>query len=419
LRVALARLRGPAAIYLGAAVLARIGFILLIPLYSRKLNAAEYGDYVLAQTAMSLAPAFVMGLPAALSLFYFDSSDRALSRKRVGAVAKLTVIVTFSVAAVVQLLILLLVPGSATGLFARWSLTCVLVAAAGGVLAIVPVQFLRDSQQPLVAAVFQMTEFFLVVGTGLLFVSVLGRGLQGSLEALAVTYTVLGVASIFFTYAYLGGTLSRRLSKKALRFSTPYIGHFLALWVQGAADRWTMKLVGSGGSLGPYSLASQFSTPTTLVVGAWNLERGPRTGELYREGGLMAIRRDMRRMVQSYFVASALPSLAVLGAIPFLRLLIGTGFYSALVYLPALLLFNVIDALYLPCFLVVYYDSKSRWISMVTGISAVASIALSAALVPLFGVWGAVLARGAASVLRTSSMGFAATRCFALNRREL
>jgi O-antigen/teichoic acid export membrane protein len=391
-----------------------VGFILLIPLYTRRLGAAEYGDYVLAQTALSLAPAFVLGLPAALSLFYFDSPDRALSRKRVGAVAKLTIIVTLCVAALTQTLIVLLVPVSAAGLFARWSLTCVLVAAAGNVLAVVPVQFLRDAQKPLAAAAFQLAEFVLIVGTGILFVSTFQRGLQGSLEALALTYAVLGLASIIFTFAYLGGTLTRALGKEALRFSLPYIAHYVALWVQGVADRWTMKLSGMGASLGPYSLASQLSTPSAMVVNAWNLERGPRTGELFRSGGLPAIRRDMRRMVKSYMLASAIPSLVIVAATPLLRLYISPSFHGALLYLPLLLLFNFVDALYLPCFLVVYYDSKSRWISTVTAISAVASIALSAVFVPLFGVWGALLARGAASLVRTSSLGFAASRCFAL-----
>jgi O-antigen/teichoic acid export membrane protein len=417
-RALLAKLKGPAAIYLLAGILTRLGFILLIPLYTRKLNAAEYGDYILAQTALTLAPAFVLGLPAALSRFYFDSPDQAISRTRVGGVAKLTGIVTVSVAAVMQALIVLLVPASATGLFARWSLTCVLVAAAGNVLAVVPVQFLRDAQKPVAAAAFQLAEFLLIVGTGILFVSGLRRGLNGSLEALASTYAALGVTSIVFTYAYLGGTISRTLAKEALRFSVPYVPHFLALWVQGVADRWTMRLSGAGPSLGPYSLASQLSTTGTLVVNAWNMERSPRTGEIYREGGLSAIRRDMPRMVQSYMIASAVPSAVLVAATPLLRLFVGARFYSALWYLPVLLLFNFIDSLYFPGYLVVYYDGKSRWISTVTGVSAVASIALSAAFVPLFGVWGAILARGAASLLRTSSLGFAASRCFALARRK-
>ena len=418
LRSLLVRLKGPAAIYLLAGILTRVGFILLIPLYSRKLNPEQYGDYVLAQTALSVAPAFVLGLPAALSRFYFDSPNRALSQGRVGGVAKLTIIVTLAVGGMTQGLILLLARASATGLFSRWSLTCVLVAAAGNVLALVPVQFLRDAQRPLAAVAFQLAEFLLILGTGIFLVSSLERGLEGSLEGLAITYAVLGLASIIFTYAFLGGRVSMELSKEALRFSMPYIPHYVANWVQGVADRWTMKLSGAGASLGPYSLGSQLSTPSSLVVNAWNLERGPRTGELYREGGLPAIRSNLRVIVRSYVAAAAVPSVVLIAAIPVLRLYIGAKFYSALWYLPALLLISFIDALYHPFFQVVYYDSKSRWISTVTATSAVASIALSAVFVPLFGVWGAVLARGASTLVRTCSLGFAARRCFALDRMK-
>lgn len=413
-RALVARLRGPAAIYLLAGILTRVGFIILIPLYSRKLDAEAYGDYVLAQNALGLAPALVLGLPAALSLYYFDSPDREVSRRRVGAVAKMNVMATLCVVALLEPLILGLVPASVTGLFSRWSLTCVLIAAAGSVLALIPVQFFRDSQKPVVAAAFQLAEFVLIVGTGIWFVSTLGRGLPGSLEALAATYSLLGAASIVFTYGYLGGTLSRGIVKEVLRFSLPYVAHFSALWIQSVADRWTMKVAKQGASLGPYALANQLSTPSTMVVNAWNLERGPRTGELFRGGGLAAIRRDMRRMVVSYMVASAVPSIGIIAATPLLRLFISSSFYSALVYLPALLLFNFIDALYLPSFLVVYYASKSRWISVVTTVSAIASIALSAVFVPVFGVWGAVAAHGMASLVRTSSIGFAASRCLAL-----
>ena len=413
-RALFSRLTGPAAIYLLAGILTRVGFIVLIPLYSRRLNEAEYGDYVLAQTALSVAPAVVLGLPAALSIFYFDSRDRMESRRRVGAVAKLTFFVTLGAAVLAQIGIITVVPPTATGLFARWSLTCVVIASAGSVLALVPVQFLRDSQRPLPAAVFQLAEFLLIVGTGILFVSTLRRGLPGSLEALAVTYTILGSTSIVFIYAYLGGRLSRPLTRQALRFSLPYIAHFIAIWVQGVADRWTMKFAGLGTTLGPYSLANQLSTPSSMVVNAWNLERSPRTGELYREGGLVAIRRSIRKIVQSYVIASVVPSLLVVAGIPLLRFFVSKSFYGALSYLPALLLVNFIDALYHPGFQVVYYDSRSRWISAVTGISAVASIVLSAVFVPWLGVWGAVLAKAAASLVRSASMGAAAQRCFAL-----
>ena len=68
-------LRSNAAIYLGGSVLSRIGAVILIPLYTRRLTPADYGEYAIAVSFLSLLPNLLsLGLTAGLT--------RVFSRRR-------------------------------------------------------------------------------------------------------------------------------------------------------------------------------------------------------------------------------------------------------------------------------------------------------------------------------------------------
>lgn len=64
-----------------------------------------------------------------------------------------------------------------------------------------------------------------------------------------------------------GGTKSARLSS-SFRFAFPFLPHFVAQWVLGAADFWILGKAGFEQELGSYSLAAQVVVPATMVVTA-------------------------------------------------------------------------------------------------------------------------------------------------------
>lgn len=402
----LRRLRSPSVIYLLANALTRLGAFALIPLYVRRLDETAYGDYVLAQTVLALAPALALGMPMAIARFYFDAEDLTVARRRFGSVARWTMVLSAGVAALCALAVFFVPAG--TGLVSRRAMWLLDVAVLGNVVYGIPSQHTRNAQQPVIAVAFQLSEFVLLVGTGILFVAGLGRGFTGAVESLAVTYAVLGLVGAVYILRAVDGSLSPALLRESLRLALPYVPHFLAQWVQSAADRWSLKLAGQDASVGTYGLASQLSMPPQMVVSAWYLERAAVMGEGFRSGGLRRLGEMLPRARHTFLLMAVVPSVLVVLGIPVLRLIVPRE--GVFLYLPALLLVGVVDALYYPHQLVLYYAGRSRLLAGATVASAVATIAAVWIFVPPFGMWGAVMARLVSTATKTGIVWVASLR---------
>lgn len=402
--------RRPTAIYMMASALTRVGGLLLVPFYTRAMPAADYGDYALALTILALGPALALGFPAALTKFYFDVSDKQAAAARYGAVARILLGVSSLVAVLAQVLITALAP-SGPGLLSLWGLTCVNIATWGSTLLVIPVQFARDTQRPLLATAFQGLEFVLTLSLGILFAYGLSGGLFGALAALGLTYGLLGLTSVAYTWWRLPARLHTELSREAFSFSLPYVPHFLAVWVQGVVERWALKFAGESEALASYSIANQLSSPVNLAVLSWNLESSARSGEVFRSEGTEGLRRNLKRVTKQYLLVSALPSALILALLPLVRPVFGDRYGDVIWYAPFLLAAIAIEACYNPPNQVAYYTGHSGRIAAATTFSAVAAMVASAVLVPQFGAWGAAAARIIAALSRTGAMWYTAYDC--------
>jgi O-antigen/teichoic acid export membrane protein len=409
----LARFRGPMAIYLGASILARVGSIFLIPLYTRRLSRAEYGDYSLAQAVVQILPAVLtLGLGVAIPRFFYEG-DAKTSRAHAATIATWLCVLAFGGGVIAEIGVLM-AGHTGSGLFARWELTCVVIASVGAAFASVPSVYLRAVERPLYASAFQIAQFVATAGFGILLVGGVGRGLTGSIEALAVANGILGIASLAFTMRELRGALDKKLLRESVVFSVPFLVHQLALWLQAAADRWTMKGIGLDAELGTYSLAATLVAPVTLFVAAFADADGPRQGEAYRAAGLDGIRARLRRTFIGYVVATIVPGVLVLAGVPVLSFVIGKNFASALYLVPFLLVAPILDALYYPSTNVVYYASRTRYVPIATLCATATNVFLNVLLIPRIGVAGAIAARVTSAGVRTAVISWAARRCLAL-----
>lgn len=402
---------GAAGVYTLSSVLSRAGAIVLIPLYTRRLSLADYGDYALAQTVMQILPSVLsLGLVSAVARFFFEGRDVATAQARTAAVARAQILLSVAFAALLQAGVLLARPGGTTGLFGRWELSCMVWASAGGAIAAIPSAYLRVRQRPIATSLFQLGQFLCFTGAGILLVSVLGRGLRGSIEAAALAYVVNGLAAVVFVLRALKGPLRRDVLREALRFSLPFVPHYVASQSQLIADRWTMKGAGLAEALGGYSLASQLATPTSMLVGAWNDAVGPSFGEAYRTGGLPALAARYWSWVRTFLVVAGGGSLLTVAGLPVVGLLVGDAFRHALWITPWLLCSIIIETLYYPSFDVLFFANRSGVIPFITALSTFLSVALNILLVPRYGVVGAIAARLCSMSVRSAVIFVAARR---------
>jgi O-antigen/teichoic acid export membrane protein len=395
---------GIAVVYLGATVLARAGAVLLVPLYTRRLTLAEYGDFALAQTLVAfLSTPIALGMHAAVGKFYFDLKDIAASRERVGSAARWLVVVTLTLAVLLESAVLLTRPAGSPGLFGRWELSCIVLGAAGASIGQVPTQYYKVAQRPFAAAAFQLTEFFVTVGSGLLMVLKLGRGLTGAVEALAMSGVAMGIVATLFVVIALKGPLALSTLREAVRFSIPFVPHAAGNQIQFVADRWVMKLTGQEAALGAYALANQLTTPVAMAVDAWHNASGPQMGEASREGGIPAMAARSRAYQRSYVLIAIAATAVLCLLLPVAVLLVGKSFKRALWLIPLICVSITIESLYFANAIFLTYGNKTSAIPKITVSAGVLNVVLNLALISTFGVGGAIAARMCATTYKATA----------------
>lgn len=394
-------LRSPVTIYLGVAIASRGVSFFLIPLYARHLSIEEYGDFALAQTAVGLLPMILtLGVVSAVPRAYFRERDPAEGLRRAGNVGAWAAVIGCMTAAIGETLILTVMPrGVAIGPFEA---SCVLAAAVGAALTSIPSVLFRAAQRPVRAAIFQVVEALSVAGATLYFVLARGMGLRGAVLGLTTAYTLNGVIALVVVFVVLRGRPRLTELRDLLTFSFPFVPHHAANWAQGASDRWILKGSGFDAILGAFALAGQVLSPATMTLNAFHDYASARMGEAYRERGIAGLRDACKRQRRQYFLSALIPTLACVLLVPPLRHLVGRSYVAAFWTLPILAAINLIDSQYFPNSNVLYYSERTKLIPRVTVVTAIANVILNLALIPAFGLPGALLARGATIVLRAS-----------------
>jgi O-antigen/teichoic acid export membrane protein len=346
------------------------------------------------------------GLTSGLTKEFYDGSIHA-GRARVGSAAKGMIIVATALAALLAVVIALVLRDGIGPLRQR-HLFLIDFAAVGTAVSFIPDAYLRAAQRPRPVVALQLGNLVSSSAFGVLFVSVLGRGVDGAIEAAACTATLTGTVGVLFTFLRLGGNDIAATTRRLFPFSIAFVPHFIASWAQDVGDRWLLSTVGGGRALGPYYVAGQLLSPVPMVVTSWNSAETPRLGELYRAGGLGALQGDLGRQYMSYAVAGVLPALAIVLLSPIAASFIGPNLRGAIPLLPFLAAAYVIDAFYYPGSNAVFYSGRPRAIPLTTVVSAGTGLAVGYVLLRGYGLAGLVAARIFTSALRAGLIGIAA-----------
>lgn len=401
-------LRSNAAIYLGGAVLSRIGAIILIPLYTRRLTPADYGEYALAVSLLQVLPhCMSLGLTAGLARVFFAEKEAARAKLRMGAVARGMVVIVASAVALLSLATYVLVPHSLFGIRRRVLMLLVL-ASAGTAFGMIPDLYFRSSQRPKPAVALQLTSFLSMAGLGVLFVVGLRRGVDGVIEAAVCSSCLMGIIALVFVHLRLPGNDSVAETRAAIPFSLALVPNVLAAWVQMTADRWILTAYGATAALGTYYLAVQLLTPISMVTASWNDSQAPRYGELYRSGGAAAAYEALRPYYRTYALVTLVPALGILCASPILPIVIGPKFLGAISVMPMLGAALVIDSLYYPATNYLFYVGRTTLIPLATVTTGIVATGLAILLLPRFGLPGLIACRFFGSVTRALAMMLAA-----------
>jgi O-antigen/teichoic acid export membrane protein len=400
-------LRSPTLAYTGLAALSRASSILLAPFLTRNLTGAEYGDLAFYQSAAGvLAMLLSLGLLAAITRFFFEGSDRGSALVKAGGIARWLFLSVIG-GATLLLAALLLSPMSDSNKH-HWLST--VLAAVGTASIAVPLALARARQRPFVVFWLAIVELGGLMAATLALVGPLGRGLDGALEAMAMSGAFSAVTALAVVFISVPGKLVGSHLREALRFSVPFIPHFIANQLLTIGDRWILKANGLEARLGPYALASQLSAPIGIVVVAHNETASAVLGEQTRERGKDWLHTQLPSLAKGYYRIALPLCLLTSASAPLLPILFSDRFAEASLLLPFLGLSLLIEVLYYPAANIIFFANETRYIPALSISAGVVSLLLNLALIPRWGAWGALVSRLLAMSLRSSLGAWLAVR---------
>jgi O-antigen/teichoic acid export membrane protein len=382
-------LRSGAAYTIASAIPRAVGFLLL-PVFTRILSPADYGQLSVALSVNAVASiVFALGFEIAVfrGLYRLENDPR-------GRVQFLRTTWTFLIyapllMATVCTAVLAPVLGSSDVLSAT-RLTLSLFGAAIFVAATtVPLVLFRAENRVrdymslnlAVAATTTALTLALVVGFRI--------GVEGWLLAVIVGNAVgLAFAVRRIPYArprpFDWETITR-----TLRLSLPVVPHFAALWTLQLADRVLVATLLSLTAAGVYSLGSNLALPVYMIVIGFGQAFMPDYAQATRSGGGIGLRRTISLQVGVVAALTAVCALLAPLAVRFLD----TSYASAAALVPWLVLGYAFLGLYaIPMNGVTLTHGRTRGLILVSGTGAATNIGMIIALGPRYGVEAVAIA---------------------------
>jgi O-antigen/teichoic acid export membrane protein len=260
------------ATYLVGAVIATIGALILLPVYTHALSPAAYGllETILRFVNMCMIVAFV-GLRQAFLRFYFDHDTQAwhktVTSTAVAANASIAIVI---VAPIVVLAALLIGQMELSTELGRSALSMESMIALSAWLLfesifMLGLSFLQVQLRSKAFVLAQAARTILLVVSNYTLLQLLGLGLEGALLGNLITAVVSGLIAGIGLLRWSGVRISRPALQQMVVYGLPYIPSAVLMYVIMNADRFALVYFGAIASLGILSLASKIGEMTLNV----------------------------------------------------------------------------------------------------------------------------------------------------------
>lgn len=405
----LRRLVSHSALYGAADVFTNVVNLLLIPVYTAYLSAADYGTLAILLLFGTLAKiVFRLGLDAGFFRVHYDLDTDDERRRLAGTVALFSAAVGTALFAVV---VLLAGPLSRLLLRTQEDAGLVVLAAADvylGTFAFVPLNLLRIQDRPGRFSAFSAGRHALNTLLKVVFVAS-GHGVAGVLWSDVIATGLFSLALVPTLVRHASGRFSPELLRPALGFGLPKVPHGLLVQVQNLADRKILDLFVTRAEVGVYQMGYTLGAGVKFASSAFEPAWGP---FVYSQLRSPDAPRTLARVATYAFAAFAGIGVALAALGPELLVLLTPSnptFWAGAPVIPVVALAYVLHGLFLVTSVGIGIAKQARYYPIVTTAAACVNVAFNFALIPRFGIlgaaWATVLAYAVMAVL-----GFAFSR---------
>ncbi|QHM48065.1 hypothetical protein C7M39_03073 (plasmid) [Lactiplantibacillus plantarum] len=365
-----------------------ISFI-LIPIFTRYMGAAEFGQVDLITTTINmLLPVVALSIADAVFRFVMDRNSDKVSVFTNG--------ISFTI-------LMILISGLSYPILLALHVSYtkyILIYLYFGLVQSLMQNFIRGIGYVKLFAINGLISSITLAGVGVIRIVLQHGGVIGYLDALifsnVVSIIILGIVARIWKF-YSFRSLDKRMLYTMLRYSTPLIPNaFLWFFTNDASRFFIVGMIGLTAN-GLYAVATKVPTVInifyTVFSQAWQIA----AVEEYEEN-------RNGRFFSNVFNTNAGLSLVLIGGIivvlkPMMRIFVATSYFSAWEIVPALLLASFFSNL--SGFLGTIYLATKQTIGIMktTVLGMIVNVILNCILIPLFGLQGAGIGAAAGFAL--------------------
>ena len=386
------------------------GFFLL-PLYTAYLTTTDYGINSIASSFTStMCFVVAFSLYSAVLRFYVDLKDDPEQLKRFYGTVSLFVFLS----GVFFFVLMTVFRGPLTryvfqGIDYYPIVFACLIALIFHCEQLVFDKVLKSQQRAVKSSILSIAFFFTTLAFNILFVVILKKGALGTIMASGISYfcytayfviDLLVKKQIHFCFDW-------PLLKRALKYSLPIMPHNLSTQIALLVSKVLIGDVVSLSGLGVYTVASQFGNMADTVqvyvdnaYGPWLYEKLHQKETNYKQS-IRDISKMLSAVIGFFFLGLSL------FAHDYIVLFINKSYVDAWKYVPMIVLvFAMKTSYYFYVEVLFYYKKASRYLFTATLTSSLVNILFSYYLIPLYGVFGSILADGISMLIRIAIIVF-------------
>lgn len=403
-------------IYTFSGLLLKCFSFFLLPLYTVYLTTEDYGITSVSNSfigTMVIIASF--SLYTAVSRFYVEYKAEPEKLKRFYG----TVVLFTLIASVAWGLVLTVFRGALTRyVFSGVDFWPVIVICLGAfafnIQHTVYTAMLKSQQKAMAAALLSIASFFIKLALNIYFVVVAKKGAVGVLLATMISDGVIFLISIadMLRTKTITFCLDFKLLKSALFYSVPIMPHNLSTSIASLISKVLIGDQVSLASLGLYTVAAQFGNIADTIqnyvdsaYGPWLYEKLHAKEENYK--------KDIRKIVKFLVSVIGLFFLGIaLFSHDYIILFFDASYAQAWTYIPmTVAVFAIKTIYYFYVEVLFYYKKASRLLFVATLSSSILNVLLTAFMVPLWGVYGSIVADAISMVVRVAIVVYI-SKCF-------
>jgi O-antigen/teichoic acid export membrane protein len=407
----LSRLGRQSAIYGLGGLVSRVLAVLLLPLYTRYLSRADYGEI---ETLIALVTVLTiilrLGISSAFFRFYFDADDHDGRR----LVLRTSFWFTMTMATLGLVLIVALAAPISELLFGDPGSANLVRASAVALWAQMNYEqmtsLFRVEERPVGFVIASLTNIALTIGGTLLLVVVLDKGplgvIVGNFTGTLIVYLVL----LGYRREQLGLQFDRGLLRRMNHFGMPLVPSALLLWTTNFSDRFFLVKLTDTSEVGVYSVGVRVASAMVLLLTAFRMAWPAFAYSIKSDD---EARRTYAWVLTYLIVLSTWVATALTLLSPWLvEWLTVPKFASASRVVGPLAFAAVSFAGFIVISIGIGRARRTQFNWVITGIAAAVNVTLNLTLIPPYGMMGAAIATVAAYTVMFVGMAWWAQRIF-------